>query len=236
MGKNRAERFVLGSDHMDWKKDVTKAIDQTDRAQILQLADKSLNKTLRYVQMNIWGDDRQIRRWHAIEALGWLSQRFGAENDEPFRNLIRRCLWAMNDESGNVPWAAPEVMAAIIGGAKRQFTEYIPMLVTNALDNPMCHQGLAWSIGHLAAEYRQDLAPFLPKLRSLLRSDDDAIRGYAVYAFGLLDDEEAYDMIQGLTMDPAICLHYHDGVLREMTIGQLSALAMERQPCYNEVK
>ncbi len=51
---------------MDWKKTITACIDQADKEQLFYYAQQSLNKTLRYVQMNIWGDDHQLRRWRAM--------------------------------------------------------------------------------------------------------------------------------------------------------------------------
>ncbi len=59
--------------------------------------------------------------------------------DEPYRNVLRRSLWAMNDESGNVPWSAPEVMAAIIKAAPKYNYDFTAPMLTNGLDNPMCH-------------------------------------------------------------------------------------------------
>ena len=207
---------------MDWKKTITACIDQADKEQLFYYAQQSLNNTLRYVQMNIWGDDHQLRRWQAITALGWLSEAFAQEKDEEFRNLLRRCLWAMNDESGNVPWAAPEVMAAIIKGRPQQYAEFIPMLITNGLDNAMCHKGVAWAVGYLLPEHEARLAPFWEKICALLTSKDSEVRGFAAAALfksGRLDIQE---QLKGMTQDAGECYYYQNGRLDKMTVGQLA--------------
>ena len=218
---------------MDWKREVTEALDLAERERILLLAEQSLARTLRYVQMNIWGDARLLRRWRAVEALGWLTEARASAEDEAFRNLLRRSLWAMNDESGNVPWAAPEVMAAIIAARPGQYGEFVPMLITNALDNPMCHQGLAWAVGRLAEDLSEALTPFLPRLRQLLSSADGQVRGYGAYAFGLVDDEPSLACLEALREDSAPCRHYHLGALHDLTVGELAGLALARRLCYN---
>ena len=206
---------------MDWKKEITACIDQYDREQLLYYGEQSLSKTLRYVQMNIWGDDRQLRRWHAIEALGWLTEAFAQTEDEAFRNLLRRCLWAMNDESGNVPWAAPEVMAAIIKNRPQQYAEFIPMLITNGLDNAMCHKGVAWAAGYLLPEQEAQLSPFWPKISALLKSTNSEVRGYIAVALARSNKAEMKEQLEALQKDQEECVYYQNGQLQKITVGEL---------------
>lgn len=206
---------------MDWKKEITACIDQYDREQLLYYGEQSLSKTLRYVQMNIWGDDRQLRRWHAIEALGWLTEAFAQTEDEAFRNLLRRCLWAMNDESGNVPWAAPEVMAAIIKNRPQQYAEFIPMLITNGLDNAMCHKGVAWAAGYLLPEQEAQLSLFWPKISALLKSTDSEVRGYIAAALARSNQAEMKEQLEALQKDQGECVYYQNGQLQKITVGEL---------------
>lgn len=206
---------------MDWKKEITACIDRYDKEQLLRYGEDSLSKTLRYVQMHIWGDDRQLRRWHAIEALGWLTAAFAEREDEAFRNLLRRCLWAMNDESGNVPWAAPEVMAAIIKNRPQQYADFIPMLITNGLDNAMCHKGVAWAVGYLLPEQKAQLAPFWPELGLLLVSSDSDVRGYMAAALIKSGEDIFKRDLDGLRQDAGTCLYYQNAELKETTVGEL---------------
>ena len=214
---------------MDWKKTITSYIDQGDKEGLLDCGKLSLNKTLRYIQMNIWGDARQIRRWRAIEALEWLGEVLAWAHEEEFRNLIRRCLWAMNDESGNVPWAAPEVMAAVISAQPQLYGEFVPMLVTNGLDNGMCHQGVAWAVTKLWPVQAEKLTPFLPKLPTLLQSNDSEVRGYAAVMSAKIAEADWQVRLQALRQDEGLCHYYHQGVLQKYQVGELVNGLLEGQ-------
>ena len=69
---------------------------------IVEIGQENNAKALRYVQMNIWGDYRNEQRWYALSALEALASEFAVQYDEIYRNVIRRAVWAMADESGNV--------------------------------------------------------------------------------------------------------------------------------------
>lgn len=89
---------------VDYKKMITNYIAEQNYEAIVVLGKENNARALRYVQMNIWGDYRNEQRWHAVSALEALAQAYAAQNDEIYRNVIRRAVWAMADESGNVPW------------------------------------------------------------------------------------------------------------------------------------
>ena len=175
---------------MTLKQEISKYVAEGNFTAIIQSAAQKQAQTCKYVQMNLFGDDREIVRWHAITALGRLAEVYGEENDEVYRNILRRELWAMNDESGNVPWSAPEVMAAIIKAKPKQYTEdfFAPML-TNGLENPMCHKGVLWAIGYLGKNFEKELAPFVPQILFLLEAPQADLRGYAVWALKQLGIE-----------------------------------------------
>ncbi len=206
---------------MTLKKEITQYVIDADYEALITSAEKALAQTLRYVQMHIWGDDRLITRWQAIEALNRLAKTFAWRNDEEFRNLLRRCLWAMNDESGNVPWAAPEVMAAVIKDCPKQYSEFIPMMITNGFDNDICRKGTLWAIGFLGAAYKEQLAPFLPQVMTLLNDNNGDIRGYSCWALGQIDYQPAMDQIEKLKNDSAVCLLYQASELHSLTVGEI---------------
>ena len=54
---------------MTIKKQVTEYIQNRDYAGIIELGREKNTQVLRYIQMNIWGDYRQLQRWYALEAL-----------------------------------------------------------------------------------------------------------------------------------------------------------------------
>ena len=205
---------------MGLKQEIGTYIQQGNFEQILACAEEKQAQTCKYVQMYLFGDDREITRWNAIIALGKLAQRYAEENDEVYRNILRRQLWAMNDESGNVPWSAPEVMAAIIKARPNQYQEdfFAPML-TNGLENPMCHKGVLWAMGYLGEAFLPQLERFLPQILFALDARDADLRGYAVWALKQLDYQTK--ATERLINDTSTFLLYENECLTEKKICEL---------------
>ena len=205
----------------DYKKLITDYIAGQNYDAIVEIGQENNAKALRFVQMNIWGDYRKELRWYALSALEQLAKEFASEYDEVYRNVIRRAVWAMADESGNVPWAAPEMMAVVIKAAPAQYKDFVKIMVHNGLDSPMCHHGVLWAVGYLGKEYYAEIEPFMPKLMKFLDSKDDELRGLAVWALKRLHYEPVFDKISTMTDDLAVAWIYEDGKLQQKSIGQM---------------
>ena len=205
----------------DYKKLITDYIAGQNYDAIVEIGQENNAKALRFVQMNIWGDYRKELRWYALSALEALAREFAGQHDEVYRNVIRRAVWAMADESGNVPWAAPEMMAVVIKSAPKQYREFVKIMVHNGLDSPMCHHGVLWAVGYLGADYYNEIESFLPKLVKFLDSNDDELRGLAIWALKALQYEPAFDKINSMADDTARTWIYEDGELQLKTISQI---------------
>ena len=205
----------------DYKKLITEYIAEQNYDAIVEIGQENNAKALRFVQMNIWGDYRKELRWYALSALEQLAKNYAAEYDEVYRNVIRRAVWAMADESGNVPWAAPEMMAVVIKAAPAQYKDFVKIMVHNGLDSPMCHHGVLWAVGYLGKEYYAEIEPFMPKLMKFLDAKDDELRGLAIWALKALQYEPAFDKINSMAEDTAVAWIYEDGILQQKTIGQI---------------
>lgn len=206
---------------VDYKTQITEYIQEQNYDAIVAIGRSNNAKALRYVQMHIWGDYRNVMRWHALSALEALAKNFAKDYDEVYRNVIRRAIWAMADESGNVPWAAPEMMAVVIKACPEQYREFVKIMVHNGLDSPMCHGGVLWAVGYLGAEYYAELEPFLPKLMQFLEDKDPELRTLAVWALKALHYTPAFDKMKALETDCASAWIYQDGILAQRTLQQL---------------
>ena len=207
---------------MSIRTDVAAYITNADYQAIIDLAKENQAKTLKFVQSHIYGDINDAIRWHAITAFGYLTKAYADICDEPYRNVLRRCLWAMNDESGNVPWSAPEVMAAIIKAAPKYSFDFTAPMLTNGLDNPMCHSGVLWAMGHLGEDFAQELAPFLAKVEFALNSSDPLLRGLAIWAFTRLKYQPAAGIIGSLVEDSEEFYLFSDDCLQKTTVGDMA--------------
>ena len=206
---------------VDYKKLITDYLKEQNYEAIVDVGRENNARALRYVQMNIWGDYRNAQRWHAVMALEALAEAYGADHDEIYRNVIRRAVWAMADESGNVPWAAPEMMAAVIKAQPEQYREFVKIMITNGLDSPMCHLGVLWSIGYLGEAYLDDIEPYLHRIVKFLDHADGELRGTAVWALKQLHYEPAFVKINSMADDAAEVWIFEDGALQRKTISQI---------------
>lgn len=206
---------------VDYKKLITEYIMEQNYQAIVEVGRENNARALRYVQMNIWGDYRNIQRWYAISALEALARAYAADHDEIYRNVIRRAVWAMADESGNVPWAAPEMMTAVIKAAPKQYREFVKIMITNGLDSPMCHLGVLWSIGYLGPDYLAEIEPYGKRILKFLEHKDGELRGTAVWALKRLQYAPAFDKMNSMADDAAEVWIYENGSLQQQTISQI---------------
>lgn len=108
-----------------------------------------------------------LLRERAIEALRFLSEHRGREHPEFFRETIRRHLWGMNEEGGNIDWSAPEIIGAIIAGQPALFGMFTSFMVLAALEEPTFHPSLK-AATLLIAEVDEGLVQeFLPTVQAL---------------------------------------------------------------------
>ena len=211
-------------------KTLTEYINEQNYEAIVEAGRENNARALRYVQMNIWGDYRNVQRWHAISALEALAEAYAADNEEIYRNVIRRAVWAMADESGNVPWAAPEMMTAVIKACPQHYREFVKIMITNGLDSPMCHLGVLWSVGHLGSDYLNEIEPFMNRIMKFLDHKDGELRGTAVWALKQLQYDPAFAKINSMADDTAEVWIYEDGTLQQKTISQIVD-AKEQEIC-----
>lgn len=124
----------------------------------------------------------ELARWRAAEAFGLLLPAL-AEADMPAaRELVRKLLWRLNEESGNMGWGAGEALGAGLAahlGLAREYARILRSYVQhkgnichgNFLDNPRLRHGVWWGLARIAASLAAgkdapallaDLLPGLP--------------------------------------------------------------------------
>lgn len=99
--------------------------------------DKNLNeihqfptqKTLNALFATLCSSDEKIKRNAAI-AMGEIVSKI-AENDiNSAREIMRRLLWSLNEESGWIGWGSAEAMAEIMARNKELAQEYYKFLIS----------------------------------------------------------------------------------------------------------
>lgn len=120
-------------------------------------------------------------RWRAIEGFGKLARLRADRDPEGVRGLIRRFLWAMNDESGNSFSHAPELIGEMLSQIPSLIPEFAPTIPALAGDPRYC-RGTHWAMARVAGVTPDAFDGFSILLRGSLYDDDSHVRGMAARA------------------------------------------------------
>lgn len=136
-----------------------------------------------------------LMRHKAALALGRTVAKIAAENPEAARNIIRRFIWHMSEESGNIGWGIPEAFAECLAASPELAKTYHKILISyiidlgfddNYCDNDQIRRSCYWAIGRLART-RPELASGARQwLLKGLQDKDSICRGMAAWALAQL--------------------------------------------------
>lgn len=114
-------------------------------------------------------DPASNKHANVIEAFRFLSEKRAEVKPDFFREIIRRHLWGMNDEGGNIDWSAPEIIGAVIAGSFEHFKSYLPYAFNAAIVEPAFHPSLKRALAMIekinpaaVKEYQEQLSENMP--------------------------------------------------------------------------
>ncbi|MFV0422567.1 DVU0298 family protein [Oleidesulfovibrio sp.] len=181
-------------------------------------------------------------KWRAVTALGLVVASMADTRMEDARVVMRRLLWHMNEESGNIGWGIAEAMAEIMANHSGLAGEYDRMLISyiretgdddNYLDHPPLRRGVYWGIGRLAQVEPDKMRLAVRSLTLALEDEDAQGRGLAAWALTQLGGhipadavDELRTRLTALTDDPAEVELFAGRQLLCVTTGQLAREAL----------
>lgn len=152
---------------MSKKQEIYHLLEEKSFDQLLTKFDQEPNLVRKYVTMAAYAKDEDFRQ-KAIGFFGFLAEKRAAANPEYFREFIRRRLWGMNEESGNMDWSAPELIGAIIAAQPKLFHEFASVMIEAALIEPIFHDGLKKAVAMMAAKDEELISYHLPRLKCIM--------------------------------------------------------------------
>ena len=175
-------------------------------------------------------DDRE--RFQAALDLGAFAEMQWREKPDAVRQLLRRLSWSLNEESGATGWGAPEAIgeiAARIPEMEKLYGGVFPGYLSHAevfLDNAILDAGALWAIGRLGPGSQADVPALDDELPRFLQSESGSVRGAAVFAADRLGRSALRGSVSELRNDDAGLVLPIDGVITDLTVGELAAAAV----------
>jgi len=173
-------------------------------------------KLLRALMSLLYDPDRLIC-FRAAHALGKVSAAVAKRDASKIRNLLRRLLWTMNDESGSICWFAPEAIAEILVCNPQFMREFCLILLAFTREEPFeagVHRAL-----YRVAESNKDSFPIpAGRFEVSLDDDDPSIRGYTLLIYLALHAAPPGDRIRKTLSDQSEFLFFNDASLELETM------------------
>lgn len=190
------------------KKRVSGALESTnDYQELLESAEESLIKLINSLFSFLYHKNPVIK-WNAVVAMGGAVSQLAQKDMESARNIIRRLMWNLNDESGGIGWGSAEAMGEILAGNKSLSKEYSAVLLSygredgNYQEHELMQRGVLWGIARLCRAWPEFVSVDTPgHIMPYLESGDAAVRGLAAEISGLLHNEDALPLLEALTAD-----------------------------------
>lgn len=173
----------------------------------------------------------------AAAALGATAAAIYKANPEAGRNIMRRFMWHMNEDSGNIGWGIPcafgESLARSAGLAKEYGHILISYIIDlgfadNYCDNDQLRRDCYWAVGRLLAADSGFCPKARPWLVKGLQDRDNICRCMAVWALSQCPaDLSAVPILRQMTQSgDEKCEIFENGAMREYTLGALVRKAL----------
>jgi hypothetical protein len=168
-------------------------------------------------------DGDELVRWRAIEAVGQLAALRARTSLEGPRQTIRRMLWAMNDESGNSFWHAPEVIGEVIARVPRLTKEFVNTIPPLMKLEPY-ERGVHWAMARIAGVSPEAFADSTDTLIKSISDPDPYVRSFAMLALSPEGIGKAAGRIESCLEDEEHFRSYNveSGSFDESAVGQIA--------------
>lgn len=137
--------------------------------------------------------------WRAVILLGRVVADIADADMDQARTIMRRCMWHMNEDSGNLGWGIAEAMGEIAAKSPALAKEYGRVILSyirdtgfadNYIEHAPMRRGAYWAVGRLAPEFREYRKDGLELLLHGLDDEDAACRGVAAWGIRRLAEKD----------------------------------------------
>ncbi|MDR3359012.1 MAG: HEAT repeat domain-containing protein [Desulfovibrio sp.] len=176
----------------------------------------------------------------AAACMGVSVAELAEHRPEDARNIIRRLMWHMNEDSGNIGWGIPEAFGEILAASEILAERYKTILISyimdlqgadNYCDNATLRRSCYWAVGRLAEARPGLVAKARHWLANGLEDQDITCRGMAAWALSQLVpdrlDAPALRALAGAGHSE-LCVLFDGKNVFEKSVSALAREALER--------
>ena len=176
-----------------------------------------------------------VIKWNAVTAMGSAVSCLAESNMESARNIIRRFMWNLNDESGGIGWGSVEAMGDALAKNRALAMEYHHVLLSyakeegNFQEHVLMQRGVLWAIGRFCQAWPEIIgATAISPIMGFLGSDDPHLRGLAAWVMGYLKADESRPLLEKLKGDENIIHIYYKEKYIDIRVKDLAREALIR--------
>jgi methylated-DNA-[protein]-cysteine S-methyltransferase len=160
-----------------WRERIEFALAQESPDALLDLARSQTGRVLRYLAGRLCSTDEE-EKWQAVRAIGVVVGDPQLLSRQKAADLLRRFFWALNDESGAVPWGVPEAIGEILAVRPELQEAFLPMLCSLLTDQDMVQsgsieRGVVWALGRVGPPVAQRTPGAVEALRAAAATHPD---------------------------------------------------------------
>jgi len=133
--------------------DIAALLHSEDYEGLVRLARTEAARVIRYLTGRLYSTN-EPEKWRAVHGLGDLCGDPDITSEDKVKDLLQRFFWAMNDESGAVPYGIPEAIGEILSRRREFQAEHLPILCTMLTHEEMIQtgpieRGVMWALGRV---------------------------------------------------------------------------------------
>jgi hypothetical protein len=163
---------------MAYRDALAEAFEREETDALVAAARETPGRVVRFLTGRLYSAD-EGEKWCAVRALGALARAPGVLTDARVHDLLQRFLWALNDESGAVPYGVPEAMGEILAARPEPRASMVPLLrgmltEDDTFQTGVVERGIYWALGRIGPDVVAHCPDALDIVSAAARSHPDA--------------------------------------------------------------
>lgn len=211
------------------KKNLLAALEENNSDAVVLLAGR--DKKVLSQLVRIAYDKETLAGWRAIRAIGLAARELVLTDYDYLREMVRKLLWSLSDESGGIGWSAPEIMGEIVSSNPARFQDIVPLIAeVYTIEERIFRPGVLYALVRIASVDPDVVMPHKDIVFHGLVDDNALARIYSLELlqklkgnFTVLELAAAKDLVEKLRSDKAEAWVYKDSGFANVQVREAAA-------------